>query len=191
MKFKEHSFLTGQHAFLSASKYHWLNYTEEKLIKTYTASLAAVRGTRLHEFAKECILLSQKLPKGRKALNNYVNDAIGFKMTPEVVLYYSDHAFGTADCISFRNDMLRIHDLKTGASKPSMMQLLIYAALFCLEYEVDPYKIKTELRIYQTNEIHVESPEGGHIFEVMQKIKFFDKKLKEMDSIMEDEPWPF
>ena len=177
MNFNKHLELSGQHAFLGASKYHWLNYDEAKLIETYRKSLAVKRGTELHDFAARCIKLGQKLPKSQKTLNQYVNDAIGFKMTPEQVLYYSDNCFGTADTICFRNDMLRIHDLKTGTTPAHMEQLLIYAALFCLEYRVKPGTIKTELRIYQNSEIFVSNPEADDIAPVIDKIISFDKLI--------------
>ena len=114
MNFAKHSNLEGQHAFLSASGYHWINYSEEKIADAYAKYRAAQRGTALHAFAAQCIKLGQRLPKSQKTLNMYVNDAIGYKMTPEQILYYSPNCFGTADAISFRKDILRIHDLKTG-----------------------------------------------------------------------------
>ena len=114
MNFIKHSNLEGQHAFLGASKYHWIRYDDEKLLDTYDRFLATLRGTELHDFAAICIKLNQKLPKSQKTLNMYVNDAIGYKMTPEQILYYSDNCFGTADAICFRDNFLRIHDLKTG-----------------------------------------------------------------------------
>ena len=131
MNFNRHSHLEGQHAFLSASKYHWINYDEEKLISTFIKFQAIQKGTELHELASNLIRLGVKLPKSNKTLNLYVNDAIGFKMEPEQVLYYSDNCFGTADTISFRKDMLRIHDLKSGESPASIKQLMVYNALFC------------------------------------------------------------
>ena len=127
MNFMKHSNLEGQHAFLGASKYHWINYDEEKLTNTYYRFMATLKGTELHDFAARCIKLGQKLPKSHKTLNMYVNDAIGFKMTPEQILYYSDNCFGTADSISFRDNFLRIHDLKTGEIDAHMEQLMIYA----------------------------------------------------------------
>lgn len=141
MTFNKHSNLEGQHAFLGASKYHWINYSDEKVANAYAKFLATVRGTELHEFAAQCIRLGQKLPRSNKTLNMYVNDAIGYKMTPEQVLYYSDNCFGTADAIAFRNGILRIHDLKTGSVPAHLEQLEIYAALFCLEYNKKPSEI--------------------------------------------------
>lgn len=90
-----------KHAFLGASKYHWVNYDESKVAEAYAKFKAVQRGTELHEFAAQCIRLGIKLPKSQKTLNMYVNDAIGFKMTPEQVLYYSDNCFGTADATAF------------------------------------------------------------------------------------------
>ena len=85
MKFNNHFNLEGSHAFLGASKYHWINYDDEKLIASYNNFMAAQKGTELHDFAARCIKLGQKLPKSTKTLNMYVNDAIGYKMTPEQV----------------------------------------------------------------------------------------------------------
>ena len=177
MNFNSHFELDGRHSFLSPSKYHWLNYDDDKLAESYRKSLAVQRGTELHDFAARCIRLNQKLPKSRKTLNMYVNDCIGFKMTPEQPLYFSDNCFGTADAICFRDSFLRIHDLKTGATPAHMEQLLIYAALFCLEYRVKPGNIRTELRIYQNNEIIVSNPEADELAPVMDKIISFDRVL--------------
>jgi hypothetical protein len=185
MKFANHSNLEGSHAFLGASKYHWLNYDDAKLIASYNNFLAVTRGTELHEFAAQCIRLGQKLPKSRKTLNMYVNDAVGFKMTPEQILYYSDNCYGTADAILFRNNMLRIHDLKTGAIPAHMEQLMIYAALFCLEYKTKPGSIDMELRIYQNDEILVHSPQADEIVPIIDKIISFDKlinRIKESEA---------
>lgn len=184
MHFNEHSKLVGQHAFLSASKYHWINYDEEKLAASYSNFLATKRGTKLHAFAAECIELGQKLPDEQKTLNMYVNDAIGYKMIPEQILYYSDNCFGTADAIIFRDGLLRIHDLKTGISETHMEQLLVYAALFCLEYKVKPSEIEMELRIYQLNDIFISLPEVDDVAPIMDRIKTFDKiinKIKERE----------
>ena len=131
---RRHSNLEGQHAFLGASKYHWINYTDDKIADSYVRFLATQKGTVLHAFAAQCILLGQKLPKSQKTLNMYVNDAIGYKMTPEQILYYSPNCFGTTDAICFRNNFLRIHDLKTGEIDAHIEQLEVYAALFCLKW---------------------------------------------------------
>ena len=179
MNFNKHYNLVGSHAFLGASQYHWLNYDDEKLATTYKNKLAVQRGTDLHDLACRCITLGVKLPKSRTTLNSYVNDAIGFKMAPEQILYYSDNCFGTADSISFRNNELRIHDLKTGTTPAHMEQLLIYAALFCLEYHIKPGELSfIELRIYQDNDILVCNPTAEDILPVMDKIQRFDKIIE-------------
>ena len=185
MNFNNHSNLEGQHAFLSASKYHWVNYSEDKLIESYSRCMAVRNGTMLHDFAEQCIKLGQKLPRSQKTLNMYVNDAIGFKMSPEQVLFYSVNCFGTADTISFRNGLLRIHDLKTGITPANMKQLEIYTALFCLEYKIKPVDIDIELRIYQNDEILFHKPSSEDIFPIIDKIVAFDKtidKIKEMEN---------
>lgn len=182
MNFNKHSNLEGQHAFLGASKYHWINYDENKVAEAYSKFLATQKGTVLHDFAAQCIKLGQKLPKSRKTLNMYVNDAIGFKMTPEQVLFYSENCFGTADAISFRNGLLRIHDLKTGVIPAHMEQLMIYAALFCLEYKIKPVDIEMELRIYQLDEVLCHSPSVDEIVPIIDKIITFDKVITKIRS---------
>lgn len=180
MNFNRHSELEGCHAFLGASKHSWINYDEEKLEDSYLKALAKQRGTRFHDLACECILLGVKLPKTTKTLNMYVNDAIGYKMTPEQTLFYSMNCFGTADAISFRKNKLRIHDLKTGVSPTSFDQLAIYAALFCLEYDVDPNDIEIELRIYQCDEVRIFEPEKEDILYIMNKIVLFDRRIEQI-----------
>lgn len=184
MNFLKHSNLEGQHAFLGASKYHWINYDENKVAESYSKFLATQRGTILHDYAAQSIRIGQKLPKSRKTLNMYVNDAIGYKMTPEQVLYYSDNCFGTADAICFRNNLLRIHDLKTGIIPAHMEQLEIYAALFCLEYKIKPGDIDMELRLYQSDEVLYHKPTVEDIAPIMDKIITFDKiinRIKEQE----------
>ena len=114
---------------------------------------------------------------------NYVNDAIGFQMDPEVLLYYSDLCFGTADSIQYENGLLRIHDLKTGVMQAKIDQLMIYSALFYLEYGYKPEKSRTELRIYQMDEIIVHEPEPTEIREVMEGIVEKDRVLQLMKEV--------
>lgn len=181
MEFKKHlQVKEGDHAYLGASKYHWLNYDNEKLAATYRRFLKAQQGTELHAFAAQCIKLRQRLPRTNLTLNMHVNDAIGYRMTPEQVLYYSDNCFGTADAISFNKDLLRIHDLKTGDIPAHIDQLEIYAALFCLEYNIRPGEIGMELRIYQANEILKYEPTADEILHIMDKIKVSDKIIAEI-----------
>lgn len=185
MEWKNYSKLEGKHAFLGASKYQWLNYDEQKLEDTYCNFLAIARGTRLHALAKEHIDLKLKMPRTKKTFDQYVNDAIGFGMTPEVVLCYSDNCFGTADAISFDGRLLRIHDLKTGSTPAHLEQLQIYAALFCLDYHQEPEKLDMVLRIYQFDDINEvtteEHPElRDDIRLIMNKIIEFDKSLNKL-----------
>lgn len=180
MNFKKHSDLEGKHAILSASKHYWVNYDEEKFDTFYRTFAAAQRGTELHDLACRLITLGIKLPRSHKTLNMYVNDGIGYKMSPEVVLFYSDNCFGTADTISFKGNQLRIHDLKTGVHKASMEQLDIYAALFCLEYGKDPEKLEIETRIYQNDDIVVRNPPPEDVILVMDKIISFDKRIDQL-----------
>lgn len=174
MNFNNHSDLKDAHSFLSPSNYHWLNYTPEKLEAVYRNQQSKEEGTVLHAFASIAITKRIKLANIKKALNQFVNDSIGFKMTSEQVLFYSNNSFGTADAISFKDNLLRIFDLKTGITKPSFKQLDIYAALFCLEYGVDPKTIQVEERLYQGNGFEVSIPEPLYIQDIMDKIIEFD-----------------
>lgn len=182
MNFNKHSELIGQHAFLGGSNHYWLNYDEDKLIRAYLNSKAVERGTELHDIACRLIKLGIKLPKSKTTLNMYVNDAISYRLTPEQPLYFSRNCFGTADAISFneRNRFLRIHDLKTGVTLAHMEQLEIYAALFCLEYKIQPTDIGMELRIYQNNDVVACEPKGELIKDIMQKIIVFDGKIEKI-----------
>jgi hypothetical protein len=180
MAFKKHPELEGLHAPFSPSKSSWLRYDDSKAITVLKNMRAAARGTKLHEWAKMTIELGIKQPDNGKTLSVYVNDAIGFKMKPEVVLYHSPRFFGTADTICFRDGVLRIHDLKTGEKPASIEQLEIYAALFCLEYKKRPGELKgIELRIYQNNGIVVHNPTVEDIAHIMDKIVHLDKIIEQ------------
>lgn len=180
MNFNEHSELAGQHAFLSASNYHWMNYDSDKLVEVFRNSQAARRGTELHAFAHQAIGLGIKLPRSSKTLNMYVNDALGFHMKTEQALVYSRNCYGTTDAISFVKGMLRIHDLKTGVLPGSMHQLEIYTALFCLEYDMKPDEFEIELRIYQNDDILMTNPDVDLIRQLMSKIRYFDQIIESL-----------
>lgn len=183
MEFNRHSTLEGLHAPFSASSSSWLRYSDEKALDVYLNKKASERGTRMHAWAKETIDLGIKQPRSKKTIYAYVNDAIGFKMDTEVVLFYSIRFFGTADAISFRNNVLRIHDLKTGKREAHIEQLMVYAALFCLEYKVKPESIEIELRIYQNNEILYHKPDPEEVREVMNKIVHLDTMLSKYEGV--------
>lgn len=179
-QFNRHRDLSGLHAPFSPSQSSWLRYSDEKLVETYDNKRAAERGSRLHAWAKETIDLRIKQPRSNRTLSAYVNDAIGFEMDTEVVLFYSPRFFGTADAISFRDNRLRIHDLKTGKTKVDMEQLMVYAAFFCLEYKIRPENLEDiELRIYQNDEVLVHKPTNEDIVQIMKTIIRFDKILEE------------
>ena len=103
-------------------------------------------------------------------------------MASEQPLYYSINCFGTADAISFRNGLLRIFDLKTGTTKVSMMQLKVYAALFCLEYDERPAMLEYDLRIYQNDSVISEEIDPTEIAHIMDRIVTFDKYISEYNS---------
>ena len=198
MQWNDHSKLEGTHAFLGASNYHWINWSDDIFEQRYFSQYAVQIGTIIHNLAKDCIrkrmrihnrdrhLLELELYRNYIPDNAYdsaqiltnlipfVNDAIGYHMYAEKILYYSDNCYGTADAIIFneKEKILRIHDLKTGSVPAKIEQLLIYAALFCLEYRIDPYDISCELRIYQNEEVLIHNPEPEEIKKFMDLIKF-------------------
>lgn len=181
MNFVSHRNLNGLHAPFSPSQSSWLRYDDDRAMEVFLNKKATEMGTRLHAWAKETIDLGIKQPKSKKTLYAYVNDAIGFKMSTEVVLFYSERFFGTADAISFRDDFLRIHDLKTGKIQADMEQLEIYAALFCLEYKVKPESIGMELRLYQNDEVVYHNPTAEDIRQIMDKIVHLDQVIQKLE----------
>lgn len=183
MIWKEYSHLNGTHAFLSPSKHYWLNYSPDKLASSYQNHRKAVLGTQFHILAEMLINMAVRLPNTAATFNSFVNDAIGFKMTPEVTLYYSPNCYGTADAISYTNGVLRIHDLKTGTAPGSMNQLLVYAALFCLDYGVEPGElVEIHLRLYQSEDVLDYSPTPKEVFDVVKKIVDSDRIIKQIDA---------
>ena len=128
------------------------------------------------DYAKKLIANLNTLPKEvYEAVRYYINDGVGFKMNVEQGLWYSNHCFGHADTICFRNDTLHIHDLKTGSNPAHMEQLRIYAALFCLEYGIKPANIKIELRLYQWDGIIVEEPALEELVSIIDRIVTSEK----------------
>lgn len=181
MRFRKHSHLEGQHAFLSPSVYHWINYDDEKLKFRYKTLKAALEGTEQHRYAAIAIEEREIQDDETTTVGMYINQCIQYKMSPEVVLYYSPNAFGTVDAIAYRHRRLRISDLKTGVTRTSEHQLEVYAALFCLEYEIDPFSMRDiELRIYQDGECRVYVGDPALINGIMDKIVRFDEILNEL-----------
>lgn len=180
MIFNSHSALEGQHALLSASKPSWLNYDLEKLTRYFHTQQQAALGTRLHAFAHQSILLKRRAPRNNDAVNMYINDGISYRMVSEQLLFYSINCFGTADTISFseKTQTLRISDLKTGVTPATFKQLVIYAALFCLEYDHKPFDIRIELRIYQNDEVRIYEPEPEEVARAMATIIEFDNHIE-------------
>ena len=196
MEWNDHKDLEGKHAFLGASNFHWLNWDDKTFEERYYNQFLASAGTAVHKLAHDCIVGRIRITKHDKHLVDlalyhsyipadycnseeflenlvpFVNDAIGFHMSSEILLYYSPFCFGTTDAICFNEleKILRIHDLKTGMTDAHMEQLLIYAALFCLEYHKNPNQFKTELRIYQSSQIVVYNPEPKEIEKFMDLI---------------------
>lgn len=209
-KFFDHSkdVPAGSHAILSPSKSSWTNYdNQDKLYDLVCSTYAQEIGTLLHKLAEVAIKYKVRIPKvaarpmillwllangiPRGIINvdkyvpnfvSYVNDAIGFDMEPEVVLKVSDNAFGTADAIRFNEKkmQLRIHDYKSGVTKPCLRQLEIYAAYFCMEYNIKPKDIQIELRIYWQEEIIVGLPTPADIVPLIERTIESDKFIKNL-----------
>lgn len=184
-QFLPHYNLVGKHAFMSPSQYHWINYDSEKIRNRFKTQMASTLGTQKHELAAQLIQLGIKLPDTGQTLNSYVNDCIGFRMQPEVLLYYSDNCFGTTDAIDFRLNprtkkmRLRIFDLKTGSTKSSEKQLWVYIAIFCYEYEVDINEIEVDARIYQNDMVYEFEIDPVDILNVIAQMKMGDDIVNE------------
>jgi hypothetical protein len=195
-QWNDHHQLAGKHALMGGSNYHWLNWTNDNFEDHFFSMFSTEMGTALHELASSCIKSGTRLNKGDRhivdltlyragipasefdteaILQNlipFVNDAIGFHMDSEVILYYSQYCFGTADAVSMddKNRILRVHDYKSGSTTAHMEQLMIYAALFCLEYHRHPKNFVTKLRIYQNMEIVESVPDPSEIESIMNLI---------------------
>ena len=208
MIWNEHSKLEGKHALFSASKWSWINYDMERMLDMRDKSYATTIGTLIHKYAADKITCMQKLKKHNKSdikfellrnkiphdvvdrydvdrvfdiLQVYVNDSIGFHMKPEQMLFYSMKFFGTADSISYREQQLKIFDFKSGETPAHIEQLMIYAALFCLEYSKRPTELDMELRLYQSPEVLVVHPDASDIVPIMDKIITADKKISKLE----------
>lgn len=173
MNFSKNSKLIGQHAFLSPSNYHWLDYPEDKLRRVYFEKQNARLGDEYHAYAQRAIDLKIKQADNGTTLSTYINDAIGYRMEAEVPLFYSIDCFGTCDAIGFRDNILRISDLKTGKHPADMKQLLIYAGIFFFEYAeiTTPEKTQVILRIYQNDAIQELQPDVPELLSVMSRIR--------------------
>lgn len=123
MKFNNHKEYEGRHAFLGASQYRWINWDFATLEERYYGQYAQLIGTAIHELAHDCIVNRIKLTKDDKHMIElylsklfvpkaaydsesillnlipFVNDAIGYHMSSEIVLFYSENCFGTCDAI--------------------------------------------------------------------------------------------
>lgn len=198
MKWNVHKEFEGKHAFMGASNYHWLNYDENAFENRYYSQYSQAIGTALHQLAHDCIVSRIKLNKHDihliemamfKAfiprdsydpylllanLMPYVNDAIGFHMSSEILLFVNPFCFGTTDAINYNEfeKSLRVHDLKTGVTPAKIEQCYIYMAMFCIEYKVDPRKLKfLEARIYQNCECLIANPTPDMILDIMNLIE--------------------
>lgn len=211
MQWHDHSkdFPEGMHLFLSpSSAKSWGAKTKEELFDAYVSKCAADIGTAVHEKAADYIRFRQKITNHQKTdlwihllkshipsnvididylfdnFKLYVNDSVQFGMRPEVGLRYNENAGGHCDAISFRRDVLRIHDLKTGKREAGFEQLEAYAALFCLEYGHDPSELRgINLRIYQNGEFREEEPSPdlihNWIIDIQEKEEYVTAFLKE------------
>lgn len=198
MIWNNHKDLEGKHALMGGSNYHWFSYDDITFEARYYSQFSQTIGTAIHQLAHDCIVSRTKLnkhdihliemtlykayvPKDAydpwlilENLIPFVNDAIGFHMSSEILLYCNQFCFGTADAIGYyeREKILRIHDFKSGVTPSSIKQLYAYAAFFCIEYKINPKSLNLiELRIYQNLEVLIDNPSGDTIQEYIDKIK--------------------
>ena len=180
------SFKNKHRAELGTEIHEWVSI-QIQLGQTVSSPRAAEKGVRTHIFTKY-----QSAPDYRDVLifsldflpaavfgtvKSFVNDAVGFRMNSEEKIEYSSLFWGTSDAVKFSNNELLVFDLKTGAKPAKTDQLLVYAGLYCLQHNHKPSKLKTELRIYQNNEILVNEPEPEVIQDVMDRIVHKNKVL--------------
>jgi len=180
MHFNTHPNLANTHARFSASSPHWVNYDLEKLQRVFFDKMTAAKGTRLHAIAHQLITEGIRLPDTTQTLNMYVNDGIGYEMQSEQVLKASDNFYGTPDTIKFKDNLLRIHDLKNGVTPAKILQLYVYPAFFCIEYRFRPFDIEMELRIYQNDDVQVDKPDPHDRFQIMETVKYFDNEIEKL-----------
>lgn len=210
MIWNRHYKLEGQHAgILGASRPTWALEEDEQFRQRVLSYYASTIGTLMHGIAKKYISHKFKMHKYDKSsvvldlldsgipdciidildfdsmfinLMTYINDCVSYGMDAEILLYYSDNCFGTTDAIGYfdRSKCLRVHDLKTGKTQAKIEQLLVYAALFCLEYKVKPEELnEIELRIYQLCEVLVHKPSSDEVRYFMNRIQQRDQDLNE------------
>ena len=137
----------------------------------------------LGEYGRKLLIYLKFIPKEVfETTICYINDGIRFGMITEQGLKYSEFVYGHADTISFKNNILRIHDLKTGKTPASMAQLRIYAAMFCLEYKYSPNDLKKIiLRIYQNDDVVEEIAEPTTIMYIMDQIKYKSEYITNLE----------
>ena len=126
---------------------------------------------KISEYGKKLLIYLKFVPKEVLEVTMcYINDGIRYGMNVEQGLKYSEFVYGHADTICFKNNILRIHDLKTGDGPAHIEQLKLYAALFCLEYVIKPSTIKIELSLYHWDEITQLEPDLEEIINLMDSI---------------------
>jgi hypothetical protein len=134
-----------------------------------------------HRYAAICIEEGIVQDNETTTVGLYINQCIQYKMSSEIVLFYSPNSFGTVDAIAYRHRRLRISDLKTGVSRSSEHQLEVYAALFCLDYKIDPFSMRDiELRIYQDGTVREYIGDPYFIKGIMDKIVKFDQLINKL-----------
>lgn len=198
IKWNIHKEYEGKHALMGASNPHWLNYDSKAFENKYYSRYSQEIGTALHQLAHDCIVGRIKLSKHDthlvemalfkafipkdaydpniilKTLMPFVNDAIGFHMSSEILLFVNEFCFGTTDAIVYNEyeKILRIHDYKSGSIPGKIEQIYIYMAMFCIEYNIDPRKLNLiEARIYQNCECLIDNPPAEVILNIINIIK--------------------
>ena len=160
------------------------NYFSTQLYKDLTSSGYTIderRAILKKECSRELSCLRYvacNYPQAIETVRSYINDAIGFKMHPEVVLKYTDDFRGKADALLFDKNTLRIHDLKTGSGPVHLEQLLGYAALFCLQYHITPSNLSMELRIYQNGDVLIVNPTGDDVQKIIDTYRTFAEVIR-------------
>lgn len=176
-----------KHAMFSPSEKSWVNYDRDKIVARYDQVMAVERGTQLHEFAATAIKLKMLLDPSMGVIADYVQDCITLNVETEQEVIYTPEINGTADAIKYDpyENRLYVFDLKTGQSKASIVQLQIYAAIWCAYNGKNPLSMKFDLRIY-----HNQYPErncseedenlSNRIYDIIEQMNYIDMVVGEI-----------
>jgi len=60
----------------------------------------------------------------------------------------------------------------------------VYCALFCLEYDVNPYDIEMIMRIYQSDQVFEQVADPNAIRAIMDRVLQYDPLIEKKKAVM-------